>query len=683
MRVTRSTHSHVTTESITRLMRISLAVLLVPLLLPSAVAGAQKSDSVTLAPVIVTATRVPTRASSVTQPVTVLLGSDLRARGVTTVAEALRVVPGASIAQSGSFGAVTSLFLRGGESRYTKVLIDGVPVNAVGGTFFFQNLSMNNVERIEVVTGPASALYGADAIAGVIQIFTTRGSGPPMFQISARAGSYGTRQGSASFSGGTRSAGFSLGGGWNQTDGIIPFNNQYSDGTLSGSVRLSPDTQSTVRLTSRYTSSVYHFPTDFSGIPNDTNSYTSQHRLVLGLDASQSVAPAVTLRILGGDNEVHDLSEDTHTAGPATSGFVKTSAPTQGYRRRAEVRIEAAPSPLATVALGAAYEAEAERGSVISYSYLTSPSGVAPIQTPGGDDRRTTRGYYATAQGEALQRLSYDGSVRYDQHSDYKDVTTYHAGAAIRLWSGARVRASYGTGFNAPAFFQTQGSAYNRANGALQPEQARTLDAGVEQGLLSDRIHINLGAFDQRFSQLIQYVAGVTSGPPDYAQITPAYYDNLTQARSKGYEAGARISVTPFWTGSLSYTQVIATVFSVPPNFGGTLRPGDALLRRPSHSGNALVAYARPRLWSAAASANYVGRRPDTDFALFPSPTVTLPAYVKLDIAGSVDLLRGSSRALALTARMENALDRRYEDVLHFPAPRRSLLLGARLEGVM
>ncbi|HEY5086347.1 MAG TPA: TonB-dependent receptor plug domain-containing protein, partial [Gemmatimonadaceae bacterium] len=138
--------------------------------LPAA-AFAQRSDSTTLLrPVVVTATTLPTPSSSVSQPVTVLNGDELRARGVLTVAEALREAPGATISQSGSYGGVTSLFLRGGESRYTKVLIDGTPINEVGGSQFFENLSMDNVDRIEILYGPASALYGADAMSGVIQI---------------------------------------------------------------------------------------------------------------------------------------------------------------------------------------------------------------------------------------------------------------------------------------------------------------------------------------------------------------------------------------------------------------------------------------------------------------------------------------------------------------------------------
>src|SRR2546430_5785945 len=122
---------------------------------------------VTLRPVVVTATRIRTPADAVTAAVTVISGADLRAQGIRTVLDALRDVPAAAVVQTGSFGGVTSLFLRGGQSKYVKVLVDGVPVNEPGGAFDFAHLTTDNVERIEVLRGPASVLYGSDGVTRV------------------------------------------------------------------------------------------------------------------------------------------------------------------------------------------------------------------------------------------------------------------------------------------------------------------------------------------------------------------------------------------------------------------------------------------------------------------------------------------------------------------------------------
>jgi vitamin B12 transporter len=661
-------------------MKIRTALLL--LTIPAA-AGAQQRDTSTtvLHPVVVTATRLPTPTSSLSQPVTVLDGDELRMRGVQTVADALREAPGATVAQSGSYGGVTSMFLRGGESRYTKVLIDGTPINSVGGTQFFENLSLDNVDRIEIVYGPASALYGADAVSGVIQIFTKRGAGPTQIDADVRAGTFGSRDGTASVRGGNALASYSVGGGWHHTDGTLPFNNQYNNGDLNASVQLRPDTKSSVSLTTRYTGSLYHFPTDYTGAVNDSNAYTREHRLVLGLDASRALTSSLRFRVLAGDNEIHGLSEDTQASGVEEAPFTKTSAPTDGYRRFGEARVEVSLGAVGTAAIGTQYQVEQERSRTVTRTFAMSPGEVAPVVTPGSDDQRTTRGYYVAVQGAPIARLTYDMSARYDNHSDFHNVTTYHAGASVGLWRGARVRASYGTGFNAPAFYATQGSAYNAANPGLQPEQSHSLDIGLVQRLFDDRVRASVGAFDQRFSDMIQYIAGTYGGPPDFAMLTPAYYTNLTQARAKGFQGEIDAVLPHGFSGSASYTQTMSQVYSVPDGFTG-LQPGDALLRRPSHSGTISMFYAHGSAWTLGTSANYVGKRADQDFSQFPSPTVTLASYIKLGLSGSVRVFRADATTVSLTAKVDNVLDKQYADVFNFPAPGRAVFVGARISAI-
>src|SRR5262245_32323471 len=155
-------------------MRSSFVALLLAAF-PTALLGQHEPDTVELAPVVVTATRLPTPASELPAAVTVLDGAALRAAGIQTVYEALRQVPAAAIVQQGSFGGVASLFMRGGQSNYVKVLLDGVPLNQPGGSFDFSSLSTEGVERIEVLRGPASVLYGCDAVTGVVQICKTHG----------------------------------------------------------------------------------------------------------------------------------------------------------------------------------------------------------------------------------------------------------------------------------------------------------------------------------------------------------------------------------------------------------------------------------------------------------------------------------------------------------------------------
>lgn len=634
-----------------------------------------RSDSARLTPVVVTATREPTSIDVTSQPVTVLRGDDLRARGVSTVADALREVPGAAVARTGSPGGVTSLYLRGGESRYTKVLVDGVPINSVGGTVFLQNLALDNVDRIEVVDGPASALYGADAMSGVIQIFTRRGSDRGG-DLALDGGSYGTRDVTASVRAGNRLADLSLGGGWHHTDGIIAFNNAYSNGTLSAAATLRPTFGSTIRLTSRYTGATYHFPTDYAGNIGDSSAYTREHRVIVGVDASQRIGSMLTLRLLGGDMEVHGLSEDRQAAfGTTTGAYTASHDLSYGARRSAEARAELMLPAATRITIGLPYERESESTSSTDDAFASRVATLPASSTAAASfGARTTQGVYAAVQGEPISWLAYDASARYDDHSDYHSIATYHGGLSVSPWKGTRLRAAYGTGFNAPAFYETLGSAYNLANRELQPEQTHSVDLGLEQSALDERVQVHLGVFDQHFTQIIQY----TTLPPDVSGNASSIYENLTSARSHGYEGGIRLHPFDGLTASADYTQTIARVISVPPAYQGSNAAGDALLRRPSHSGNAIVTYAH-RGWSGGIAVTYIGSRPDIDFQQYPSPTVSLPAYTTVDLSAAAPLVARNGTIVALTARVENALDRSYQEILNFPAPGRTVLIGARL----
>src|SRR5215213_8467989 len=211
-------------------------------------ASGQQSDTAKITPVVVTATRIPISVAASPATIDVITGDDLRLRGVTSVAAALEGLPGLTFAQSGSFGSTTALFLRGGESKYVKVLIDGVPVNDPGGAFDFGSLTTDNVERIEVVRGPASVLYGADAVTGVIQIFTRRGQGKPRTVLSARGGSYGTSDQDATVLGTFTTGDFSVAIARHHTSGIYDFNNAYHSTVASGGVHLLVDPKTDLRV---------------------------------------------------------------------------------------------------------------------------------------------------------------------------------------------------------------------------------------------------------------------------------------------------------------------------------------------------------------------------------------------------------------------------------------------------
>jgi vitamin B12 transporter len=628
-------------------------------------AGAQAKDTAQLGTVVVSASKVPRPAATLSQAVTVLSGDDLRSRGVTRVSDALREVPGASLVQSGSYGAVTSLFLRGGESRYTKVLIDGVPVNAPGGFFDFSHLTTDNIDRIEIVRGPASVLYGADAVTGIVQIFTRRGSDQRHASLGARGGTYHSLDIDGDAVGAGPVGGFSLGAGRHTTDGIIPFNNEYKNGTLSSALTLAQGPTGDARISARYTAAEFHYPTDFTGQPVDSNSYRTQHRLTVGLDAGRNLNANVQARLLAGTNDVSDLTEDI--AVPFGSSAPRHSAfRSRGYRRNVEGRIAFFLPSDATVTVGGTYEQEHENSSNASGNV-----GAPTTVTDSFDASRHNVAYYSELLGNLTERFTYTVAGRIDDNSDYRRFATYRLGMNAAVVPALRIRASLSTAFNAPAFNQLRPTLFTTGSPELRPEKIRSAEIGLATNFHPELLQFSASYFTQRFGDLIQFVNG---GPPAFL----GSFANLSAASSNGYEAELQLTPVTNWRGTASYTIVNPRVTEVDPAYQGTDRVGDELIRRPTHSGSLVVSYSHPWGMSLGTAVSYVGKRPDTDFSQFPSPKVTLPAYTKVDLSAEYPLTGVNRGGLTLTSRLDNVFDKRYEDVFHFSSPRRTILVGGR-----
>lgn len=633
---------------------------------PPARLAAQQPDTVILSGVVISATKTPVTSTALTQSVSVITGEELRARGVASVAEALRGLPGVAVASNGSYGSLTSLFLRGGESRYTKFLIDGVPVNAVGGYFDLSHLTTDNIERIEVVRGPASAVHGADAVSGVVQIFTRKGAGPVRASSHLRAGTYGTVDAGVGVSGAGDRAGFSLDGARHSTDGILPFNNDYRNETASGSVRLLPDGATTLSLSARGTHAEFHYPTDFAGNVVDSNAFRDQRRLTLSLDAVRAIRPGLELGFVGGANNVTEFTDDVTTTGAGETRDRYTSV---NRRRRAEGRF-AFTSDLGKITVGAEYQTERER----------SGSAAGPVDGELSDyssfsGRRTTRAAFAEHLA-SLGRLALTLGGRLDDPSDFDRAGTYRVGAALRLFSASTVRGSLSTAYNAPAFYHLLDTDFTTGNPALSPERARNLEVGATQDVLDGIASITATYFDEKFKELIEYVPG---GPPDFVGT----YANLRGASSKGFELELRTAARRGWSGSASLTLLKAVVSEIGSGYQGNAQVGDELLRRPRRSGDLSVSWAGSDGASAVLRARHIGDRPDFDFRTFPSPRVTLPSVTVADVSASLPVLRGARTPVVLTIRVDNVFDKDYQEVFNFDAPGRRILIGGRIEALL
>jgi vitamin B12 transporter len=318
-----------------------LGVVLVAILITLVAEGSQgqePADTARLEPVVVTANRMATPAAEVTAAVSVLDGRDLEARGIATVADALRDVVAVNVVRNGSHGGLTSAFVRGGEGDYVKVLVDGVPINEPGGTIDLAHLTTDNVERIEIVRGPVSVLYGSDAVSGVIQIFTRRGSGALHGDASVRAGTYTSVDANGGIAGGADVVDYAVAAARSQTDGIYESNNEYSNTVWNGTIGVSVDGRSGARVTARYGASEYHYPTDGVGAVVDDNAVQRRDEIAAGIEARRELSTGVEVRaalaLSQADSEIDDRPD-----GPAdTLGYYAYSSVRRTKRQSADLR---------------------------------------------------------------------------------------------------------------------------------------------------------------------------------------------------------------------------------------------------------------------------------------------------------------------------------------------------------
>ncbi len=645
-------------------MRATCAFVLAATCLAPTYALAQERDTVSLTPIVVTATRSPWPSTALPNAVTVLEGLDLERAGIATVGEAVRSLAGVAIVQNGSFGGVTSLFLRGGQSNYVRVLVDDVPVNATGGYLDLANVSTLNVERIELVRGPSSVLYGSDAVSGVMQIFTRRPSATHT-AVTARSGTYGSTDLGFEASTGGREAGASIGLEQSATEGIYAFNNTYRNTTASGSVRLAPDAQTDVLVTARYHDARLHYPTDGTGAAVDSNQFAGSRRLTAGLDAGRRLSSRVEARVLLGYNEERSRTEDAQDNAADTSGLYEYHSRGLVRRRSADVRLNLRGANSSLYTIGGAVESESERDT---FNYRSSFG-------PGGgpfDTSRTNRALYAQALTGVGSLAWIQAGARVDDNDKFGTHATWRLGATARIAADTRLRANVGTAFREPSLDQNYSTVFTIGNPDLKPERSTSWEIGVERSFLGGHGMASVAYFDQRFRDMIQYAF--------LSPTSPNYY-NIAGANASGLEVEARLAPSSVVRLEAQYT-FLHTGVSDSGYDGAQFEPGRPLIRRPAHSA-AISAELTPLPGIAGgARVAYTGRRDDLDFSQFPAARVSLAAYARVDLWADVALLRlaPGRPAVTITARLDNAFDAAYTEIYGFRTPGRMLRVGMRMD---
>jgi vitamin B12 transporter len=666
------------------------AALLAAALLPGASSAQEPSDTFRLDPLVVTATRLPTPRHAVPAAVTVIGGDALRALGAHRLVDALRTVAGVHLASSGPEGSFTSLFLRGGEADYVRVLIDGVPLNEPGGAYDFGHLATHDVERIEIVRGPASVLYGSDAVAGVVQIFTRDGRGStPHVHAALEGGTFEKRStgpageaasgygrslnAEAGVSGAFGALGYAFGAARTGTDGLLAVNNDYE--RTSGSARLrwvapremagGPGARSDAALTLRLTDHRYHFPTDGAGRVVDLDQNSGALSTAIALEGGHFLAPRVEARAaLRLHRRTADFEDRPDEPGD-TLGFYASES--EDYTRRAVAEASAnVHFAQGVLTLGGAAEWQAGR------THLLSLSEFGPFESDAEHARRSRAGY-AQLVARPVDPLTLTLGGRLDHSETFGGFATYRVGANVEVAPGTTLRAALGTAFKEPTFFENFAEGFVRGNPALDPERSRTREVGAMRAIGAGSLTVTL--FDQRFRDMIQYDPRPAGERPGEAN-----YFNLAEARARGVEAELQLRPIQRLDLRAGWTLLDTEVLDAGAGGDRAFTAGASLLRRPEHAGSVVAALTlTPRL-GASLAWSYTGARDDLDFAAdWQGEGVRLDAHSTVDVGLRLDVgTVGALGPVGLTARVRNLLDARYEEIRGFPAGGRGMYLGVR-----
>lgn len=620
---------------------------------PSIVAAAEATR---LDPVVVTGTQIAVPVSELPSAITVIDREEIESRQVTDVLQLLRTVPGLSITQGGSRGSQTSVFPRGGNANFSLVLIDGVPVNNAGGAYDFSDLTTDNIERIEVIRGPQSALYGSNAIGAVIQIFTRRGRGPLQGDVSLTAGTFNTYEGHGTMSGGTERFGGSLGVGYVTTSGFLPINNDYRDFTISSGLDYRPIEALKMAFSARYSDSHLEFPTESAGdrlSPLDPDQFQDRQRLVLSLRTTHAITRWWEQVLLLGYNRNDTLFRDPlDPLNPEDFADSRTDSEEQRLFLNYfwNMTLPEFSQVVPTWSLG--IEAQGEKLDQRS-TFGTTTTTIDPS--------RSQQGYYTQLLLNWRKQATLLAGVRVEDSSVFGVDTNPRVAASYTLpWSQTKIRGGYATGIRAPSFVENFGTGDPSivGNPDLKPEQSVSWEVGLDQPVLGGRALLSATYFANRFKDLITFVSG-----------TEPNFLNIQEAESSGVEAGFQVLLP--WQLRLdgSYT-FLETKVLADGGVGGTFfPPGQPLLRRPKHQGSVGLTYLGER-WTVALIANVVGKAIDRDFTLPGSPRVILPGHTKLDLAGSYMVVQHAwgIKNIRLQMKIDNLLNEAYEEALGFSA---------------
>jgi vitamin B12 transporter len=649
--------SFITTGSLRPLLQsVSLAALLAVASSTAASAQQSASPSDALPTIVISPTGVPTPQAQIASSVTVITAQDIEREQRRTVPDILANVPGLNIVQAGGPGGLTSVFMRGTNSNHTKVLIDGIDVSDPSNpnrSFDFGQLLASDIERIEVLRGPQSGLYGSDAIGGVISIITKRGKGPPKITGLVEGGTFETFNQTASLSGSKDNFDYAFNvAHFRAADtpvtppnllppGRAAIGNFYDNATASTKLGLDVSENFRLNYVGRYTEGELRFtgdeflPPTFAGVPRAVQSTQNVKQFYTRAEAV----------VTGFDGRFTNFFGVNYTDSFTTNQTTPTSIPTVNAGRRTKVdwRGVSLLMPGQTLVTGLEHEIET--------------MGTTGVKADNGNS-----GGYVELQSEFAQRFFVASNVRHDVNERFGEATTYRIAPALLVpVTETKLKASYGTAFKAPTLnqlFVSFPDFFFFANPNLRPEESTGYDVGFEQPLLNNVVRFGATYFHNDITNLIN------SGPDPVRGFPARTNINIGKAETSGVEAFVAVRPVDWLWFRADYTYTDA--FDKTTNL--------RLLRRPRHKASFTAAWTPIEPLTLSATVLHVGEWIDgnRDFSI---PRLVAPGFTVVNIAGDYRI----NEYAKVFARIDNLFDERYEDPTGFLRPGFAVYGGIRL----
>jgi vitamin B12 transporter len=628
--------------------------------------------------VVVTATRTPVSEQDSGASVSTLEAGQLQVMQPVAAADAIRFLPGAVVNTVGQRGGQASLFVRGGDSRYNKVIIDGVPVNDPGGIFDFGVVPLAGAERLEFLRGAQSTLYGSDAMTSVVQIFSQSGSTQsPEVRFGAGGGNFSTANGFASIAGALDRFDYNVFGDQFNTQGS-GINDNYSNSLQGMNVGAKLSDRATLRLRARHANSRTGVQGEwkFNGqplLPPDADARARQNNLMVSAELAYVASAHWQHRATAFEYNHRTLNEDTLAdRGCEVSVFDFTDCYFRdvAHINRAGLNYQGDYIPRDWAQTTVGYEFEDENGffdtafTNIDPNDPTNPKGVIATQFTHG--LRLNHALFAQ-QRITRGRVSVVGGVRYVHNDSFGDravpriALTFLALRGGSRLSGTRLRFGYSQGIKEPRFeesFGISGVFPSDPNPNLKPEENRAFETGFDQSFFGGKVAFSALYFNNHFRNQIEF----TTNPADFN----GQYVNVNRSMAHGAEVQLQGRITNRVSFNTAYnytsTQILEAPLCTPQNFcDPLLAAGSPLIRRPRHSGSLLLNYLGSR-WGANLGGSFVGRRADSDFL---GLGITHAAgYARVDLGGWYAI----QSHVTVYANIENALNKHYEEVVGYPA---------------